>query len=416
MAGDSAAESRWRLVKKIDFVAIPPDAAHWQAMLDLVSRVFSGSGYWEFLNGCRQWYIEGSHYDVGASRIGILDRRVVTHWGVWDYRMRIGRCAVRVGGIGAVSTHGECRQRGLMFRTGQDSIQAMRRLGYDFTILFGIRGFYHRFGYVRAWPEQGFNMNTPDVEISTRGQAPTMRRFGLMDREGVDRLYNRYHAGLTGTAIRPTYTTPKADFGGAKYHGWLWPSGRRPGGFVVVCPRENALNLIDEAGEPEDVLAALGKLAAKHRCREIRMGLHADSALARLLRRLSCRVEMHYFRDGGPMIRTINLPSALRKIAPELSRRLKSSTLAAWRGALLVADSRERAMLKIDRGRLAVGPPAKTAHAVRGGDEVARLLIGSAEPEEVVEAGRMRLSGDAAKLVRVLFPAQRPMLQSWDRF
>jgi hypothetical protein len=47
---------------------------------------------------------------------------------------------------------------------------------------------------------------------------------------------------------------------------------------------------------------------------------------------------------------------------------------------------------------------------------VARLLLGSDAPLEVCDAGKLRLTGDAARLVPVLFPAQHPQLTLADRF
>jgi len=39
-----------------------------------------------------------------------------------------------------------------MAKTVAATIEAMSQVGYDMTVLFGIPDFYHRFGYVRAWP------------------------------------------------------------------------------------------------------------------------------------------------------------------------------------------------------------------------------------------------------------------------
>jgi hypothetical protein len=116
------------------------------------------------------------------------------------------------------------------------------------------------------------------------------------------------------------------------------------------------------------------------------------------------------------MVRTLNLASAVGKLAGELSRRLKRSHLADWRGKLLLADSREKVVLAIDRGKVTPGPPRVTKHAIRGGDAIAQLLIGTDEPDQTAAAHGIRVSGDARKLLGVLFPSQHPMLESWDHF
>jgi GNAT superfamily N-acetyltransferase len=136
-------------MKSSEFQVIPPDRLrHLDEMSDLMAKVFSDVGYFEFRNQCRRWYVNHSHYDWRVSRIGILDGRIITHYGVWGYDMRIGSAVVRAGGIGGVATHGDFRRRGFMARTVRASLDAMRGNGYDITILFGINDFYHGFGYV----------------------------------------------------------------------------------------------------------------------------------------------------------------------------------------------------------------------------------------------------------------------------
>lgn len=73
-------------------------------------------------------------------------------------------------------------------------------------------------------------------------------------------------------------------------------------------------------------------------------------------------------------------------------------------------------MLTIDRSRVTTAAPAQTKHAIRGGDEIAQLLIGTDEPDEIVDAAGIRLRGDAKQLVHVLMPNEHPTLAAWDNF
>jgi hypothetical protein len=116
------------------------------------------------------------------------------------------------------------------------------------------------------------------------------------------------------------------------------------------------------------------------------------------------------------MVCTVNLKSTLAKLTGEFSALLKDSCLADWRGSLLIGDAREKVSLVIDRSRVKLAPPAPSKHSLSGGNHVARLLIGSTDPDEVVEAARMKLTGDAPTLVRTLFPDRHPRLSTWDHF
>ena len=96
---------------------------------DLLGKVFSHHGYYTFRNYCRDDYIRHSHYDWNASRIGLHDGKIVSHYGVWNYQMRIGSALVKCGGIGAVGTDGDFLKRGVMSQTIEGSLSAMRTLG-----------------------------------------------------------------------------------------------------------------------------------------------------------------------------------------------------------------------------------------------------------------------------------------------
>ena len=398
---------------RTDLTLVRPEAAaHRQAVIDLTAKAFAEGDYWNCVTGCRDSYMGDSHHDWRASTIGLLDGKVVTHWGVWGYRMRIGRARLGVAGIGAVATHGEFRKQGLMARTARAGAQAARAAGYDMSVLFGIGDFYHRFGYVRAWAGQTYHAAADTLPAPPTGMR--LRAFAPRHRDDLARLYNRLNARLAGTAVRPTFRAPRRG-----RNGYLWhDASGQPAGYVVVSERKSThFDLIDHAGDPPAVLGALGRLAQRRRATEVRFrALHYDSALARTLRRGDCRLETSYHRSGEAMIRTLNLTATLKKMCGELSARMKRSHLADWRGDLLIADSREKALLRIDRSRVTVAAPGPTKHTVRGGDRVAQLLIGTDDPCQTADAARMRLAGDARRLLDVLLPCRHPMLAAWDHF
>ena len=383
-------------------------------LFDLLGKVFSGAGYYRFRDECREHYVNHSHYDWNVSRIGVLDGRTVTHYGVWRYWMRIGASRVRVGGIGAVATDGDCRKRGFMAQTIHATLDAMHQGGYDMTMLFGVPNFYHRFGYVRAWPGQEYVIRVEDLPKGRPG--PTPRRLHAFVRDDLATMYNREYARLTGTAVRPTYRSSRRRKGQWEHYTWGDARGRTLG-YVTCCRRDGKFWCYESCGEVEEALGVLAVLARRWDYREVRFhSVHYNHPLVRRLRRGTCSAEVHYRRSGGAMIRTVNLESALRRMCRELSARLRRSNLAGWRGKLLMADAREKATLVIDRSKVRVAEAQKTKHTLRGGDEVVQLLIGTDVPRETIEAAGMRLSGDARDLVEVLFPAQHPMLSPWDGY
>ena len=392
----------------------PDPKKHAEALFDMTGKVFSRANeYYGWIEMCRRTYFGRGHYDWKASRIGLLDGRIVTHWGVWGYRIRIGRAVVRCAGIGDVATDGNFRCHGLMGATGRAAMKAMRARGYDLSILFGRPNFYDRFGYCRAWPGHHWTVGVADLPADKPREK--LRRHRESDLPEMDRLYNRTHAGLTGTVVHPTvrheHLTPP-------HHCTVWGgSQNRPAGYVIHTCGNHTMNVTESAGDAGQVLRAIGLLARRNHCDNAAfLCLHYESDLSKRLRRGCCADNVGYTRRGGQMIATVNLRSTLEKLSRELARRLKGSVVEGWRGVLTMADQNDTVSLKISRGKVSVVDAARSRHAIRGRNEIAQLLIGTHDLVDTVESAGIRLTGDARKLAAVLFPDQHPMQGMRDHF
>lgn len=401
--------------EEMKVLAPDPKVCH-DELIDLIAKTFSHRGYFYFRDHCLHGYMdEGRFYSYPASRIGMLDGRIVAHWGVWDYQMRIGSGRVRVAGIGVVATHGDYRKQGLMdklVRTWLSELDGGDE--FDMTVLFGIPDFYHHFGYVRAWPNESWTVNVSRLPQEKPGvrlhEMPTRH-----DPQAV-RLYNRQNATMTGTAVRPTYHV-RSDKG-LEIFGWNGKDGRLAG-YVAVSIGEPKLQVLEHVGDDETALRVIREIAQKHGKTQVEFPWqNAGSSLARRLYQGDVQITTNCQGSGGAMIRTLNLASCLRKIGPELARRLAGSHLAKWRGQLLITDPREKVALQIAPGKVTSAPAAKTAcpHAIRGGDEIAQLLIGTIPPEQTIAACSTRVSGEAKQLLPILFPVQYPSLSQWDHY
>lgn len=381
------------------------------ALFDLISKTFGG--YFAWMEKCEKHYIGHSHYDWEASRVGFADGRLVSHFGVWGYEMRVGAARLKVGGIGAVATDGTCRKRGFMARTASESIRAMRALGYDMSVLFGIQNFYHRFGYVRAWPYRTYAVSAADLPQEPPNPRPA--RFVARHRDDLAAIYNRMDADVVGSAVRPTY---RGKFYLGDWQGWLWKNkAGEAEGYIIGKKERNEFTVAElGGGDLEQGLRAVAALARTARTPDVKfLTLPQGSALEKRLRWGRCRIAANYHPNGGPMIALIDLGSTLKKLEGELAARLRASPMADWRGALEVNDGRDRIVLGIETGgvRAAAGKPSR--HAIRGGDGIAQLIIGAEPPEEIAEMRQMELLGDAPALMRALFPARRPMLRMCDQ-
>jgi predicted acetyltransferase len=330
--------------------------------------------------------------------------------------MRIGSARVRVGGIGAVSTHSDYRKRGYMEQTVQDTLTAMHERNYDMTLLFGIKNFYHKFGYVSAWADYTHFCEVAD--FPTERPASRLYKFSPRSRKDLNDLYNAYYATTTGTAVRPTYLKVGSTFGLNALEGYLWKDATdMPAGYVIFNRENDQIECLEYCGDVEQTLRVLGMFCRQYRCKEVRFGMMPYNCdLSKRLRRQNCRIETYFLQNCGAMIRTVNLGSTLGKLTGELSQRLQASIYADWQGNLLIADTREQVMLSITNGQVEITSPRETAHSIKGGEEIAQLLIGRQEPNETVDEHNIMLSGDAAALIQVLFPAQYPTIHHLDHY
>ncbi len=400
-----------------DLRIVAPDRnKDMEAICDLVAKVFRiGENYYAGRNEMREELTVKSHYDWSASRVGFIGDKMVSHYAVWDYQMRIGGAKVRVGGIGIVATHGEYRKMGIMKRTSLSSIQAMREAGYDMTMLFGLHNFYDKYGYVRAWSWDKTTVRLAELQAEKSGYA--LRKFNLAENDEAAKLYNRYHRGMTGTAVRPTWRGKHGRWN--KAYKWTDEQGRMRG-YVYFEPieREHTMHCHEVVGDVDEAMGVIVKLMKKFNCDRVQFRTlpYCHPVMVRV-RRGTCDREISYARAGSAMIRMINLVSALKKMSGELSKRLKGSAYADWCGKLTIADKWDRATLMIDRGNVSVTKcEGASKHAIIGKEKVVQLLIGTAEPWETVAGDSIRLTGDGKMLIDVLFPQQYPTLSTWDHY
>jgi len=382
---------------------------HLMAIAQITSDAFANGQYVDEIS--RQ-YIGNCHYDWQTSRLIWDGERLVHHWGVWGYPMRVGSIHLQTAGVGAVVTVEAYRQRGLMHQAARASLAAMAEHGYDVTVLRGRH--YAQFGYVRAWNYVTYRLKAAEV--------PTPDRSGPYELIGPERMdeliavYNREYAAYSGTAVRPTYRMLSAEDVGV--YGWFDAAGQLSG-YVRAMPTEDkkTLQCLEATGDPSQGLAVLAELFRQASYEALTFfTLPRPHPLLQIIRRGACMVEDQYFYHGGWQVRVVNLYSALRKLRPELEARLQRSPLANWCGDLDLDAGDQSATLRIAAGRIEVRAGEPSVHCLLGGAALARLLIGSDEPAEIRQQDQMEYSGQAAELTDVLFPNLYPVMSQWDEY
>ena len=382
---------------------------HLRAISEITSNEFAGGQYIEEI---AQQYINNSHYDWETTRLIWEGDKLVHHWGVWGYLMRLDNVLLKVAGIGAVTTRQEYRKQGLMGMVVQDSLKAMSDHGYDLSILRGRH--YVKYGYVRAWNYVTYILKPEEIPaLEFKGTYELLEPDKM---EQINEVYNQNHQGFTGTCVRPTYSMLKAD--DMMVYGWFDGDGLLLG-YVRAVPSEDKkyLQCLEAAGDPEMGLAVLRDLFNKGDYETLKFfTLPHQHPILQYLRRGACIVEDRYFHNTGWRVRIINLHSALEKLRPLLEKRLHLTSYANWTGSLLLDSGEHQAEIKVENRIVKISKSNQANNAIIGGQSISRLLIGSDDPGEVICQEGIKCTGEAAELAQALFPNLYPVMSHWDEY
>ena len=382
---------------------------HTLAIAQITADAFAGG---QHVDEISRQYIGNCHYDWQTTRLIWDGDRLIHHWGVWGYPMRIGSVQLQVAGVGAVVTAEPYRQRGLMHRAARASFLAMAEQGYDVSLLRGRH--YAQFGYVRAWNYVTYRLKAP--EVPTLELVQPYELLGPEHMDGINAMYNREYAPYGGTAVRPTYRMLCAEDLNA--YGWFDEIGQLIG-YVRAVPTDDqqTLQCLEATGDPQQCLAVLAALFRAGQYETLTFfTLPQQHAVLKFIRRGACVVEDQYFFHSGWQVRLVNLQRALLKLRPVLEARVQHSPLTDWRGDLYLAAGEQTATLHLEAGRVTILPGEPGQHGILGGADVARFLIGSDEPAEIRQQAAMVCTGRAAELTDVLFPNLHPVLSQWDEY
>ncbi len=337
---------------------------------------------------------------------------------ILDFEQQVGSAALRMAGVAGVATPPEHRFKGHCRRLMEGMLRWMRREGYAVSLLYGIRGFYPRFGYAEAFPDVTWTMAVRDAERAAGPGYAFVPFDPDRHRRAALRMYHANHAGRTGFIRRSERTWPA--FSRALNPASRFPAkvaldeGGRPAGYIVY-DTVNETTVVEAGFTTRRVFPALLRDAFEQawsrRFETIRFILDEQDALMRYARPFGLAQEVRTRADGGAMVRMISVPAALRALAPVLAGRVSG------RGRLAIRTNLDSAGLAWRDGRLQVEPARPGVRAVSLPQwALAQLVYGYAGADELYEARILRGSAAARDHLAALFPPGPHFCCRTDRF
>jgi predicted acetyltransferase len=224
----------------------------------------------------------------------VVDGQAVSWLAVIDYQVRVGSARVRIAGIGDVETHRKHRNKGYMRLLLEDTLDYMVSQDYDVSMLFGISGFYSKFGYAVCLPEHRIRVQTRDAEeAAAHARERTIRPAETEDMRAIVDLCNRNGATRLCSVVR----NPE-DFGAFPMgSSWSTPADAlvvedEDGGIAAYAAfdrSDTAVNVTEVESTDESLFPTLlcrfAGMAVDRRCERITLFMPPDHPFAEYVQR-----------------------------------------------------------------------------------------------------------------------------------
>jgi hypothetical protein len=309
------------------------------------------------------------------------------------WRVCFGGVELRVAMLEMVVTHPRYRQRGLVRRQIEHFHRVVAAQHFDLCMIEGIPYYYRQFGYAYAtdhWASDGLALAR--VPEASESSPLHLRAATLADVPTLDHFYTTTMHPLEGWTVRDAAAWHYLlDAAHAPITLLESATSGEPLGYVVAW-RNGTGAQISESGIPTAQSAlALLQWCKAHFDGELILGWPADNPLVAVARTLGSHV-----RPADQwLLRAVNLPDLLQKLAPLWAARLAASPHAGLTATLTLNLFRQAYALRFVGGEL-VGVDAlgfvDASMGADGGDlcmppdAFMRLLLGYRTLEELGDA------------------------------
>ena len=382
--------------------------------IDCSVRAFGDSGdrRSRFTNFVKQdpWF------DLNNTRACFVNGKVASVVQIFDRPMRIGNCAVRMGGVGSVGTDPTHRRAGYSSRVLRDTVQYMRKAGYDLSMLStGIQSHYARSGWV-VYPTYSMELTPPSTLGEVTADVTIEQCEPDRDLPELQAIFDQFNANRTGTFFKNT-----------EY--WVNRSTWRPydpslywvvkqGGTTVAYLLVERWMVGEFAYLPDAEEAMIALFCHFFRCAKAE-GVQEINALVpsesrKIFETIGCAVRRR--ERSNIMALITNFESLLTKIKPLLESRLRDSDASAWNGAIRIRYEADERTLIIRDGEISIARNSTSPEIdlLVSQEQLLKLLFGNISAEQVVFSNDLPIR--EIGLLETLFPPGELFIWWLDRF
>ncbi|MFQ5810408.1 MAG: hypothetical protein ACE5JM_12390, partial [Armatimonadota bacterium] len=290
--------------------------------------------------------------------------------------------------------------------------------GFDVSLLFGIRDFYPKFGYITALAQHRLTMPLPPVD---EGEGEyTTRPMTDADIGRIIDLYNEDNCTRTCSVVRHpgrwTHFRKGSRFRVEARTFVVEDARGQVVGYAGYDDVEDAVNIFEVAAATDhafpELVREFVRMAKAMDTDTISIFAPPDHPFVEYCHRHDCHLTTNFRADGDGMLRIINLRSTIEKTLPELEARLQRDVRLAGAGpdeptGLRIATDIGAVVLQVAGASLRVedgdGPAA--CELALPQTILTQLLIGYRSLRSVLNDEAVSVSGDCADLLDALFPS-----------
>ncbi|MBT4500905.1 MAG: GNAT family N-acetyltransferase [Gemmatimonadetes bacterium] len=293
---------------------------------------------------------------------------IVSGFSLLPWTLELEGLELKVAEMGIVGTLEEHRKRGLMKRLNQEFDRTLAGEEFDLSIIQGIPGFYHQFGFHYSIPlENHINIPFHLLPDELEEESYTFRLANVEDIPFLIEEDSAYRKSFSLSSLRDeaVWRYMLTESGQTEYGSEFWIGERKDGGERFYCriPKDGFGNGLIVSEISEDIghdalnhLFFFCKQKALERDKPyIRLNLHNESTVGKIAIAMGAP-------EGKPYAWQIKIPDKaryLKKIAPVLEKRMAQSPFPLFSEAIRLDFFRSSIDLTWEKGKLASVEPGE---------------------------------------------------------